>query len=232
MTDRSEEKQAGEGATGDPRGGDRRRKDRRRNDRRTPPPWWRRPPALIAYGVLGTLVIVLFLNRSRPPGIPAGGPDEITTAAPGAPVAASPASASPDAPPVDAYRMADHERLVAEGDDARGRWIRVELYCGTISSMSLRGVDRMERQISELADANNRVPAAECKWGVAQNGAPRADVLLLIPPGSAEAFANAPVVDDGFVPRRRVVGTAEWIGRSEAMALRTALVLRELPGAP
>jgi len=232
MTDRSEDQKPAAGAAGDPRSSDRRRKDRRRTDRRTPPPWWRRAPALIAYGVLGTLVIILFLNRSRPAGIPAGGPDEITTAAPGAPVAAAPAAASPDAPPVDAYRMADHERLVAEGDEARGRWVRVELYCGSISSMSLRGVDRMERQISELADASNRVPAAECKWGVAQDGAPRSDVLLLIPPGSAEAFANAPVVDDGFVPRRRVVGTAEWIGRSEAMALRTALVLRELAMTP
>jgi hypothetical protein len=214
-----------------PRGGDRRGRDRRRSDRRLPLPWWRRPPALVAYGVLGTLVILLLVNRSRAPQIPAGGPDEITTAAPGASVAPPVEMDAQDGVPVDARRMADHERLMAEGEDAKGRLVRVDLYCSSISSMSLRGVDRMERPIADLADAANRVPAAECKWGQPQEAASRADVLLLIPPELAESFANAPMVDDGFVPRRRIAGTAEWIGRSDALALRTALVLREFPAA-
>jgi len=212
-----------------PRAGDRRGRDRRRSDRRVPLPWWRRPPALVAYGVLGTLVILLLVNRSRPPQIPAGGPDEITTAAPGASVAPPTDMDARNGVAIDARRMADHERLMAEGEDAKGRLVRVDLYCSSISSMSLRTVDRVERPIGDLADAANRVPAAECKWGPPQEATSRADVLLLIPPDLAESFANAPMVDDGFVPRRRIAGTAEWIGRSDALALRTALVLREFP---
>jgi hypothetical protein len=212
---------------GDPRAGDRRRTDRRRQDRRLPVPLWRRPWALVLYGIAGTLLIVALLNRSRPPQIPAGGPDEVSTIAAGAPVATEGTVQPPEAPPVEARRMADYERLMAEGDAAKGRWIRVELYCGSITQVSIRATDRIEQSIAQLADAANRVPAAECRWGPQRGGDPRADVFLLVPPALADRFADAPVVDDGFVPRRRVVGTVEWIGRSDAMALRTAVVLRE-----
>jgi hypothetical protein len=218
-------------ARGDRRGKDRRKDDRRRDDRRLPVPWWRRPWALVLYGVLGALLVVLFFNRSRPPQVPAGGGEEITTAAPGAPVGPRPAPAAPDAPAEDARRPADYQRLMAEGEDAKGRWVYVELYCGSISQVALRNVDRIESAVVELADNTNRVPAAECKWGPHNGAEPRADVILLVPPGLAENFANARTVDDGFVRRRRIEGVAEWVGRSDALALRTALTLREFPPA-
>jgi hypothetical protein len=214
--------------SGERRGKDRRKNDRRRTDRRLPSPWWRRPWALVAYGVVGTLLVVLLFNRSRPPQIPAGGEEAVTTAPPGTPVAESPPPA-PTAPVENARRMADHERLMAEGDAAKGRILHVELYCSSISPVALRGVQPVESSIVELADAGSRVPAAECKWGPPRGTEARADVLLLVPPHLAEAFADAPTVDDGFVRRRRIEGSAEWVGRSEALALRTGLVLHEYP---
>jgi hypothetical protein len=215
----------------EPKRGDRRDKDRRRNDRRAPVPVWRQPWALVLYGVVGALVLVLLFNRSRPPQIPAGSAEEITTAAPGAPIGQVPTASAPAAPTEDARSAAEYQRLMAEGEDAKGRWVRVELYCGSISQVALRNVDRIEGSVMELADVTNRVPAAECKWGPHTGGDPRADVMLLVPPGLAEAFANAPTVDDGFVRRRRIAGIAEWVGRSEAMALRTTLTLRQFPAA-
>ena len=38
----------------------------------------------------------------------------------------------------------------------------------------------------------------------------------------------SPVVQDNFVERRRVTAEVEWVGRSEALALRTAGVFRGL----
>jgi len=222
----ADQRQAGTEKTS---GGDRRGRDRRNADRRTPPPAWRRPWALVLYGVLGTLVVVLLFNRSRPPQIPAGGDDEVVTAAPGAPMARPASPAPPPGPPEDARRPADHERLMAEGEAAQGRWLRVELFCSSLSQVSLRAVDRVERPIAELADAASRVPAAECKWSPARGADPRPDVLLLVPPQMAESFAAAPMVEDGFVRRRRVEAVVEWVGRSDALALRTTLVLRQHP---
>jgi hypothetical protein len=44
------------------RAGDRRANDRRRFDRRAPAPLWRRWWALVGYGVVGALALVMLLN--------------------------------------------------------------------------------------------------------------------------------------------------------------------------
>lgn len=215
-------------AAGDRRQADRRRADRRKQDRRAPPPLWRRPWALVLYGVVGTLFVVLLFNRSRPTPVPVADGEVVTTA----PVAPAPVdSPSPAAVlPEDARRPADFERLMAEGDAAKGRHLRVELYCSSISQVALRsGVTVVEEPVAVLADTSNRVPAAECKWGRRQGEESRADFLLLVPPELAERFAGAPSVEDGFVRRRRIEGIVEWVGRSDALALRTVGVLREYP---
>jgi hypothetical protein len=222
----ADEKRQDPGVTGS---GDRRQADRRKQDRRAPLPLWRRPWALVLYGVLGTLVVLLFLNRSRPPQVPAAAPEVVTATPPAAPAERVGPTAVDFVAPEDARRMADYERLMAEGTAALGRTVRVELYCSSITQVALRSIDQIEASVAELADAARRVPAAECKWGERRNDDARADVMLLVPPELAEAFAQAPVVDDAFVSRRRVIGVAEWVGRSEALALRPALVLREYP---
>src|SRR5688500_16915080 len=108
--------QTEEGPQHPPRAGDRRGNERRRVERRSPPPPWRRPWALVAYGVVGTLALVMLLNG--------GGDDEpaprdetlvekqaegSTQVAPANPQAAS-------AGPEDAYGTAGFERLVVEGE--------------------------------------------------------------------------------------------------------------------
>jgi hypothetical protein len=209
---------------------ERKESDRRRKDRRSPPPWWRRPWVLVLYGIIGTLIVLGLLNRSRPPQVPIG-ETEVVTTGPGAPAVAV-EGARPVAPPQDARSPADLEQLVAEGEEARGRLVFVELFCSSISQVALRNVDVVSAAVAEVRDVTNRVPAAECKWGQRAEDGPRGDVLLLVPPELATAFANAPVVDDGFVPRRHVVGTVEWVGRSEALALRNVALLRQLNPSP
>ncbi|HEV2131377.1 MAG TPA: hypothetical protein VGR27_09765 [Longimicrobiaceae bacterium] len=211
--------------SGGGRQGDRRKGDRRGVERRAPPPVWRRPWALVAYGVLGTLLLVLLVNRSggetEEPLRQAG--TEIRTTPARTPVQArDPAAAA--APVQDARSAADFERLVAEGDAAVGQRIRVNLYCESIRTISLRSVEEMESGIAALADASNRVPGAECKWGE-RTDTSREDFLLLVPPDRAEVFANTPTVQDGFVRRKQVEAEVEWLGRSDALHLRTAGVL-------
>jgi hypothetical protein len=209
---------------GDRRGNDRRADDRRRSDRRNPPPPWRQPWAFVAYGVLAALVVFLL--------IPSGGADraaehqraEVIDAPAVADVDRS-TPAGADAPPVDAYGPADFERLLAEGDLAAGRRVNARLFCGGITAVALRSVPKVPGSVAALADSDGRVPAAECKWGAA-TAAP--DFLLLVPAPLAERFAAAPEVEQGFVRRRRVDAEVEWVGRSDAMALRTTGVLREL----
>jgi hypothetical protein len=213
---------------GDRRAKDRRKGDRRREDRRAPVPVWRRPWMLVLYGALGMLIL-LTVNRSRPPAEVATGPEDEVFTAPPSVVATEEAAPAQGEPAENARRMADYERLMAEGDAAKGRLLRVDLFCSSISQIALRGVDRVEAAVAELADGTGRVPAAECKWGP-QTAEPRADVLLLVPPALAPGFAAAPMVDDGFVRRRRVNTTVEWVGRSNALALRTAMILRAAPG--
>jgi hypothetical protein len=223
MTDQQETPGSPRG--GDRRGNDRRADDRRRSDRRVPPPPWRRPWAFVAYGVLGALVAVLLLRG--------GGGDEPATGVETAEVIEAPPAHDVDpAPPpgagvpaVQARSVGEYERLLADGDAALGRRVHTVLFCGALNPVSVRNVPRVPASVAELADGTGRVPAAECKWGSA-TGAP--DFLLVVPPGMADAFAAAPQVEEGFVRRRRIEAEVEWVGRSDALALRTAGVLREM----
>lgn len=206
-------------------GGDRRGGDRRRVERRAPPPPWRRPWALVGYGVLGALALVM-LTRALGSDDGDRRPVEVTRTVSPPPIApGTPAGAS--APVVDAYTIADFEGLIARGQDAEGQRVRAVLFCDATQSIALMSVDEMNRSIGELADSERRVPGAECKWGEDRT-AP--DFLLLIPPELTSAFAAAPVVRVGFVDRRRVVAEVEWLGRPDALALRTAGVLRRIGG--
>ena len=208
-----------------PRGGDRRQGDRRRVDRRTPPPWWRRPWALVTYGVVGALVLVLALHELGGESAKAAGPARASADAP-APVAADvevvPAPAASTAP-IDAYGVGAFERLLAQGPAAVGQRVRTELYCESINPVALRDGIPVSAAVAPLVDSSHRVAAAECTWG---RGPDAPDVLLVVPPGLATRFASAPMVTVGFVRRRRVRAQVEWVGRSEALALRNVGVLR------
>lgn len=210
---------------GDRREDGRRQNERRRGDRRFPVPWWRRPWAYAVYGVAGALLIVLLIGSM-------GDDEEVQEAGEVVTVKAPPAvdpNAPPaaDAPPQDAYTVGDFERLLAEGERMAGQRVRAELFCEPIAPITLRDVEAVNRAVAELADANRRVPAAACKWG-ASASAP--DFILLVPPALAERFAAAPEVTQGFIRRRRVRVELEWVGRSEALALRNVGVLRAVQG--
>ncbi|HEX2209416.1 MAG TPA: hypothetical protein VHG93_17190 [Longimicrobium sp.] len=211
-----------------PRAGDRRGVDRRRVERRAPPPMWRRPWALVAYGVLGTLALVLLVNGLEDDGEAADPRDEALVEKPAegatqvAPVDPRVAAAGPQ----DAYGTAGFERLVVEGEGAVGKVVRTELFCAPPQNFTIVAGHTAPRSVASLIQGG-QVPAALCKWG--PTGEPRRqDLLLLVPPAKAEEFAAAPVVNDNFVERRRVVAEVEWVGRSETLALRTAAVFRSM----
>jgi hypothetical protein len=225
------ERSSGEKTTGEKTtGGDRRRKERRRDDRRGPVPPWRRPWAFVLYGVGLAITVVLVAALMRGGGDP---PPRDRTPDPRAGVQQPQAPPPPDPAGAaeEATGHADYERLLAEGGAARGRLVRVELYCGSVSSVATRQVPDEERALADLADAEGRVPAAECKWGRRRDEVQREDLMLVVPPHFVERFAQAPTVEDGFVRRRRVVADIEWMGRSEGMALRTTGILRRYPAA-
>lgn len=213
-------------ARGGPRGTDRRGSDRRRQSRRAPVPAWRKPWALVAYGVVGTLLLVLILrgfgDDEAAPGEtaldPAAGNRAIVVEPPTIP--------EPTGTPEDAYAAADYERLLAEGDAADGRIVRAELFCEAIRSFAVRRSEAVRPEVAVLADTAGRVPGAECNWG--RTGVRGEAFLLIVPPALAEQFAGLPVVREGFVRRRRVPAELQWIGRSQALSLRTAGVLRQL----
>jgi hypothetical protein len=222
MTDRpdTEEQPA---RAGERRGNDRRSGDRRRVDRRLPLPLWRQPWAFVAYGVLGALLVVLLMGRGR-----GGDPDPDHGEVIAAPAAHDVDRSLPPAagsPPVDAHSSSEFERILADGEAAQGLRVNTRLYCGSLSPVAVRSVPRVPSAVAELADASGRVPAAECKWGSA-TAAP--DFLLIVPAPLADRFAAAPEVEQGFVRRRRVDAEVEWVGRSDALALRTAGILREI----
>lgn len=215
------------GRAGDRRGTDRRGGNRRQQDRRAPPPVWRRPWALVSYGVVGALALVLLVNGLR------GGDDHpvqgaVVNAPPVAPAPTPPSRAAAAAPVEDAYGAAGFEKLTIQGQAAVGRRVRTELFCDAPATVALNTqVTEVESAVAALRDAEGRVPGALCQWG-SRGDARREDFLLLIPPALAADFAAAPVTTDDFVRRRRLVAEVEWIGPSQALALRTAGVLRRV----
>lgn len=207
---------------GDRRGQPRRQTDRRMRDRRLPLPWWRRPWALVAMGAVLTLIVVtLFSTSRRERSIPLTDEALLLDSAPPAPVPVA------VGPAEDATSGADFERLLAEGEAAIGRRVRVELFCNAINPVSLRAVESVHPSLQALTDTTRKVPAAECKWG-RDDSVRRDDLLLVVPAEFAERFARSPMVRDRFVQRRRVRAEIEWLGRSDALALRPAGVLRAL----
>ena len=211
---------------------DRRGTERRREERRAPLPPWRRPWAFVGYGVAGGLLFVLlwgWMGRDdpRPPSNDAPmvtrEPDAPSTAPTGPP---APPPAASNGAPQEAFGAAGFERLVLEGPAASGRMVKAELYCEQPTSFQVRTSVEAEASVAALT-SGGRIPAAECKWGGA-NDPRREDFLLLVPPNLAAAFAAAPVASDEFQRRRRMVANVEWVGRSEALALRTAGVFRGL----
>jgi hypothetical protein len=210
-------------ASADPRQGDRRGPNRRKTDRRTPPPPWRRPWALVAYGVAGTLLVVglMWAAGSDEGGPAVEGPLVTGPADPGPAPAATPA---PGAAASDAYGAAGFERLLLRGAAAAGTRVRTEIFCEAPSPVEAR-TENAEPQVDALAGPDRRIPAAECKWGPSGD-ARREDFLLLVPPDMAAAFSSAPTTRDDFVQRRRIHAEVEWIGQSPALLDRRAGVLR------
>lgn len=204
--------------------GDRRGTERRRVDRRAPLPPWRRPWAFVAYGVAGAgLAALLWRTAIAPPAQPRDPP--IVERGTAAPAPKTPPVGAP-APVESAAGAAGFERLTLEGAAALGRRVRTELYCDPPGTYQVREGVQPEAVIAALA-SNGRVPAAECKWGGAEDTR-REDFVLLVPPELAGEFASAPTVTDQFQRRRRVRAEVEWLGRSEALALRPAGVFRGL----
>jgi hypothetical protein len=215
-----------EGRAGDRRDNDRRRRDRRRTDRRVPLPWWRRPIALVGYGVAGALLLVGAYNLSKPD---APGPsDKPLVSTPAEPIAESkPVTASGRAEA--AYSTGDFERLIIEGEGAVGKLVNAELFCAAPSRMSVRVDVPVEAPIAPLVQ-DAHVSAAECRWGQLADER-REEFVLIVPPQQAAAYAAAPVTTADFIQRRHLYAQVEWVGRSRALALRSAGVLRGvLPG--
>lgn len=212
---------------GQARLGDRRGTDRRRVDRRAPVPPWRRPWAFASYGAVAAAVVVVLALRGC-----GGGSSEAANQA------SSPIRPAP--PPIDTARTvarapggveqatstADFDRLTLEGARARGRVVVAQLYCDPPGTVPVVGTDSVVADVAVLVDsASSRVPAARCKWG-AQDDPRRSDFLLLVPPPLAGDFAAQPVVQDGTVRRRKVIGTVEWIGTSRPLELETVGIYR------
>jgi hypothetical protein len=205
------------------RGLDRRGDERRRPERRAPRPLWQRPWAYALYGVAGAFLVFLVVRSmgddEAPPAM-----GEVSTAAV-APAVDTTAQPSASAPPREALGTGEYERLLAQGEAVTGQRVITQLYCESVNSISMDIETAVSPSVAAVADANGRVPGAECKWG-ADPAAP--DLLLLVPPDLATAFAAAPEVQQSFVQRRSVRAEVEWIGRSEALALNTVGVLRAI----
>lgn len=216
----------------DGRRGDRRGNDRRRVERRSPAPWWRTPYALVAYGVVGSLILAWSFGflRGDDPKAPMAGKLEPATQAPTVDTAAA---APPAGPARDAYGAAGFEQMVVLGEQAMGKRVRTELFCESPRPLAARRLDPSEPAVEALMDPQGQVPAAECLWG-AQSDPRREEFVLLVPPDMADDFAAAPVVNDNFIRRRRIRADVEWLGRSPALAVRIAGVLRGVnpPAAP
>ena len=201
---------------------DRRKGDRRGGGRRSGDGGFPRPtPIQATAGVLGLILLVIIVrsfggSEDPVPQIIVTQPGDSELGGPGAP-------AHPSAATREIYTAAEFEGLLAEGDAAVGQTIRTELYCGSISQVTIRQVEPMNQSLAQLAGADGRVAAAECRWtrdGLA------AEMLLIVPPALAEDFARAPEIEINFVNRRRVPAEIEWLGRSGELSLRNAAILR------
>lgn len=208
---------------GERRDTDRRATERRRRERRAPPPPWRRWWALVSYGVVGALVVVLLWGRATSKG-PAVVDEPIAVRSDS--VMEVVETPPPAAAGVEDARGAEgFQRLVVGGEASAGRIVRAELFCGNASNFTIIQGHPVPRSVAGLIH-EGRVGAAECKWGESSAGQSRPDFLLLIPPALADEFASAPIVTDNYVERRRLVAEVEWVGRSETLALRTGGVFR------
>lgn len=225
MTRNRESNETSEDAGGDRRHADRRGAQRRRNDRRALAPPWRRPAAYIAYGVASSLLaIVGFRGIVWPTTRTPPSPTRLEAIA----VPASAEGGTPTTAPTntrDGRSVSEYEILLAEGESALGQVVRTDLYCQTISQMSLRQSPTTGHRLNEVADSEGRVGVAECRWGDASRGA---DFFLVIPSDLAASFTEIPEEEMSFVLRRKVAARVEWLGRSEALSLRTAGILRAL----
>jgi hypothetical protein len=202
--------------------GDRRKNDRRQADRRLPLPVWRRPTAYMAYGVVGTVLLILLIGRVDERNEPDA---DATVSQPSTPEFGAPGAELPAGAVRTAYTLAQYERLLAEGEQAVGHVVQTELYCGSIAPVMARLTDNTTPTLSALADAEGRVPGAECRWS---QEARSADFLLIVPPNLAEQFARAPEVELNFVRRRQIPARLVWLGRSEELALRNSGVLQAM----
>jgi hypothetical protein len=213
---------APEGRRGDRRGG-----DRRRVERRAPLPPWRKPWALVAYGVVGAVAVMMMLGGLGGDGPPPVRDETLVEKQSEGVTGVEPANPQATAAaPEDAYGAAGFERLVVQGEGAVGKVVRAEVYCEAPQNFTVIQGHTAPRSVASLIQ-EGRVPAARCRWG-APNEPRREEFVLIVPPARAEEFATAAVVKDGFVERRRLFAEMEWVGRSETLALRTAGVFRGL----
>ena len=202
----------------DRRNDDRRGGDRRRPDRRATAPLWRRPWAYALYGVAGAFLIVVvsrMIEEDEPEVLP-----QVVNAAPAVDTTTHAGSTGPLR---EAMGTGEFERLLAQGEGAAGQRVITTLFCEEVASISLTPDQPTHPSVAALADANARVPGADCKWGDEDN-AP--DLLLVVPPALAPRLAAAPSVQQNFVDRRRIRAEVEWVGRADALALRNVGVLR------
>lgn len=201
---------------------ERRGSDRRQDDRRSRPPIRRRPAAYVTYGVVGTSIVLSFLWTL-------GGRSDEPTAAPtflANVEAESDIEGSPRTEPSrEAFGLNEFEKLLAEGESALGTVVKAELYCEIVLPTQVRSTPNVSPSLRRLVDGQGRVGGAECRWSTESRSS---DFFLVVPPELAEQFAASPEVELNFVRRRRIVATLEWLGRSDALALRTAGILRTL----
>lgn len=179
----------------------------------------------MGYGVAGVLVLLLLFSLGDDPEESTAATSvETTTAGPAVDSVAAPGAG---APVQDAHGTRGYEALLAEGEAAAGRRVRTTVYCEAIRSVSLRiePDSPVSPSVAAAADAGGRVPAAECRWG-SEISAP--ELLLVVPPPLAGRFASMPEVEQSFVLRREVPAEVEWIGRSDALALRIVAVLLDI----
>lgn len=211
------------------RAGDRRGNDRRRVERRAPVPPWRRPWALVSYGVIGAFALVMLWNGVKGEDDTPQARDETLVEEKPSGSGTAVAAPNPTATvtgPEDAYGSAGFERLVVEGEGAVGKVVRAELYCETPENFTIIQGHTAPRSVASLIQ-EGRISAARCRWG-STSEARREEFLLIVPPALGAQFASAPVVRDNFVERRRVIAELEWVGKSETLALRVAGVFRGL----